>query len=266
MYKIGEFSKVTKLTVKALRYYDEEGILKPSYRADNSYRYYDENDFAKANRIVLLRDLSFSIAEIKEILTNCDNPDDLSYYLSEKQELIVEQIKMEKELIQKIGLYLEPQETGAGRMNYQIEFKEFQPMTVLSIRFKGKYSDVGKYIGTIYQEAGGKTAGGPFCCYYDDEYKEEAEIELCVPTKGLLRGVRTSAKRLPEIKAVCTTHIGSYESLNLAYKALLDYAHEHSLKLGLPSREIYHKGPGMIFKGNPNKYVTEIVIPVEQEN
>jgi effector-binding domain-containing protein len=57
----------------------------------------------------------------------------------------------------------------------------------------------------------------------------------------------------------------SYETLNLAYKAVLDYAKEHSLECKLPSSEIYHKGPGMIFRGNPNKYVTEIVIPIEQE-
>lgn len=49
----------------------------------------------------------------------------------------------------------------------------------------------------------------------------------------------------------------------MAYKAILDYAGEHDLKCLTPSREIYLKGPGMIFKGNPNKYVTEIIIPIE---
>ncbi len=41
MYKISEFSRITNLTVKTLRYYDEEGILLPSHRdAYNGYRYY----------------------------------------------------------------------------------------------------------------------------------------------------------------------------------------------------------------------------------
>ena len=45
MYKIGEFSKITGLTVKALRYYDEQEILVPSIRCDFSYRIYCEQDF-----------------------------------------------------------------------------------------------------------------------------------------------------------------------------------------------------------------------------
>ena len=174
-------------------------------------------------------------------------------------------IKRKKELMKKIDLYLQPQEMEVGSMNYQIELKEFEALTVASIRYKGKYSDVGKYIGTIYKEAKGKTSGAPFCCYYDDEYKEEADIELCVPVSGKVAGVNITTKQLPKIKGISVTHIGSYETLHLAYKAVLDYASEHDLECLLPSREIYHKGPGMIFRGNPNKYVTEIVIPVEQE-
>ena len=148
-------------------------------------------------------------------------------------------------------------------MNYKVELKEFEALTVAAIRFKGKYSDVGKYFGAIYKEAKGKTCGEPFCYYYDDDYKEEADIEACIPTKGLVTGTNVIAKQLPKIRAICTTHTGSYETLNLAYKAVMDYAKEHSLTSVLPYREIYHKGPGMIFRGNPNKYVTEIVIPIE---
>lgn len=265
MYKISEFSKITNLTVKALRYYDDENLLKPSYRGDNSFRYYGEDDYNKAMLIVLLRALDFSISEIRDILQNCDNPDDLSYYLSEKQSMIAEQIKKEKELIEKIDLYLKPKEAEAIRVEYKIDFKEFDAITVSSIRFKGKYGDVGQYFGTIYKEVKGKAAGGPFCCYYEDEFKEEADIEICVPTKGVVTGKHTTSKQLPPIKAICTTHIGSYDTIHLAYKALLDYAKEHGIQCKVPSREIYHKGPGMIFKGNPSKYVTEIAIPIYQE-
>ncbi|KJS21723.1 MAG: MerR family transcriptional regulator [Clostridiaceae bacterium BRH_c20a] len=265
MYKISEFSKITNLTVKALRYYDEQNLLKPS-RADNSYRYYYEDDFSKARIIFLLRNLDFSISEIRDILINCDVPDDLSYYLSEKQMMITEQIKKETELIQKIDLYLKPKKLEEISMEYKINFKEFAAITVSSIRFKGKYSDVGKYIGTIYKEVKGKAVGEPFCCHYDDDFKEDADIEICVQTKGTVTGKHTKSKQFPPIKAICATHIGGYDTINLAYKALLDYAKEHDIECKVPSREMYHKGPGMIFKGNPNKYVTEIAIPIVQED
>lgn len=266
MYKISDFSKITNLTVKALRYYDEEKILTPSYRhEENSYRYYDENDFKKAELIVLFRNLDFSISEIRDVLTNCENISDLSYYLEEKKNMIERKIDEEKEIIRKIDLCIPLKHMEEKCMDYKIEVKEFQPVTVATIRFKGKYSDVGEYFGKLYKAVKGNSSGKPFSCYYDAEFKEEADIELCVPTTKLISDTSITAKKLPAIKAICTTHIGSYETLNLAYKALFDYASSHNVKCIIPSREVYIKGPGIIFKGNPNKFVTEIILPFESE-
>lgn len=266
MYKISDFSKITKLTVKALRYYDEENILKPSYRdKDTSYRYYDEKDFQKARLIAMLRGLDFSISEIKDVLSGCCDPDDLSYYLEEKRRMIESRISKEKELIDKISLYIKTNNTEGVSMEYKIMVKEIAPVTVASIRYKGKYSDVGAYIGKIYRAVKNKAAGAPFNCCYDSEFKEEADIEICVPTTELISDSSISAKELPGIKAVCTTHKGSYDRLNLAYKALLDHAKDNNVSCLTPSREIYIKGPGMIFRGNENNYITEVVIPVEED-
>lgn len=265
MYSIGEFSKITRLTAKALRYYDEEGLLIPSCRGPNGYRLYDEADFARAERIALLRELDFSIAEIREILTHCESAGDLSYYLQEKQGMIARQIERERKRMEQIGLYLHPVKQEAVEMKYEIAGKELPPQTMLSVRFQGKYPDVGRYIGGLYREAKGKAAGPPFCLYYDEEYRETADIELCLPTRGLLSESKATARELPGARVLCVTHTGSYETINLAYKALLDAARERGLRCLAPSREIYRKGPGLIFKGNPNRYVTEIAIPVEEE-
>jgi len=265
MYKISDFSKITNLTLKALRYYDEEGMLAPAYRNEqNSYRFYNEKDFEKAQLIALLRDLDFSISEIKEVLAHCEDPEDLSYYLEEKKVLIEGKIIREKALIHKIALQMKERNREDVSMSYRVEVKEIAPVIVASIRYKGKYSEVGTYIGKIYKAVKNNSAGAPFNCYYDAEFKEEADIELCVPTTKLVQDSQITAKTLPAIKGICTTHIGGYDKLNLAYKALFDYANEHHLQCTTPSREVYLKGPGMIFKGNENSYVTEIIIPFEE--
>ncbi len=264
MYRISDFSRITNLTVKTLRYYDEEHILVPSYRDnENSYRYYGENDFQKARLITMLRAFDFSISEIRDVLANCDSPGDLSYYLEEKKNMIEGNIAREKELIRKISLYIEPKNMEETGMSYQIEVREIAPVTVACIRYRGKYSDVGMYIGKLFKAVKNNKAGVPFNCYYDAEFKEDADIELCVPTTKQIEDGGVSAKKLPAIKAVCTTHKGGYDTLNLAYKALLDYAGEHAVTCLTPAREVYVKGPGMIFKGNPNNYITEIIIPFE---
>lgn len=264
MYKIGEFSKITKLTVKTLRYYDEQNILNPSYRdEETSYRYYSEEDFKKAELIQILRNLEFSISEIKDLLNSYESKSDLAYYLKEKKEIIEKKIQQEKLLLKKIDLYINLDKEEVFSMSYEIKIKDFEPVKVASIRFKGKYSDVGKYIGKIYKAIKGKALGEPFNCYYDSDYTEEADIELCVPTSEVFEDDEVIIKQLPRIRAITTIHKGDYESLNKAYKSILDYAKDKNYKCLTPSREIYIKGPGKIFKGNPNNYITEIIIPIE---
>ncbi len=266
MYKISDFSKITNLSVKALRYYDEEQILAPSRRdQETGYRYYSGEDFQKAQLITLLRSLDFTISEIKEVLSNSSDTADLSCYLEEKRRMIEARVRGEKELIKKINLYIKPKDREEISMNYQIEKKEIEPVVVASIRYKGKYSDVGKYIGMLYKAVRGNAAGPPIQLYHDADYvEEEADLELCVPTGKIISHPGVAGKKLPAVKAICTTHVGSYEKLHLAYKALVDYANEHQLNCSTPSREIYVKGPGMIFKGNEDRYVTEIIIPYEE--
>ncbi|BCN31760.1 MerR family transcriptional regulator [Anaeromicropila herbilytica] len=282
MYRIGEFSKITNLTVKTLRYYEEQGILIPSARAENDYRMYNNKDYERAQLINTLRKFDFSIAEMKDTLKNCENSEDLSYYLQEKKSLIKQNILKQKSLMKEIDHYLSPKSKEVNSMNqgssqvdnentqttgigskYTFEIKDIAPVKVASIRYQGSYQEVGKYIGTIYKAVKDKADGAPFNCYYDNEYKEIADIELCVPTKVLVSGNNITAKQLPRIKALCTTHIGGYDTLNVAYKAIFDYIRENNISYMLPVREIYRKGPGMILKGNPDHYVTEILVPIE---
>jgi DNA-binding transcriptional MerR regulator len=266
MYKISDFSKITTLSVKTLRYYDEEQLLTPTWRdTETAYRYYSEEDFRKAQLIVLLRSLEFSISEIREVLEHCVDPSDLPCYLKEKREKIEERIHKEKALIKKLNLYIKPTDREEISMSYQIEEREIAPILVASIRYKGKYDEVGKYIGTLFKAVKGDGCGAPIQLYHDSEYMEEgADLELCIPTKKAVRHQDVTAKKLPAVRALYTTHTGSYSKLNLAYKALMDYANVHQISFITPSREIYVKGPGMIFKGNEDGYVTEIIMPYEE--
>lgn len=71
MFKIGEFSKLTQVTVRMLRYYDEMGLLKPA-KIDSltGYRMYSSEQILVLNKIIYLRDSGFSVAEIASTLDN----------------------------------------------------------------------------------------------------------------------------------------------------------------------------------------------------
>lgn len=261
MYRIGDFSKITNLTIKTLHYYDEEGILVPSSREENGYRYYDERNFETAALIVFLRDLDFGIAEIKNLLAAYKSEADLSHFLNAKKSMIERRIRKDEELIKKIDRFIKPKNM-LHTTEYAIELKNIEPINVAFIRYKGRYQDTGDYLSKIYKGLKGHATKSPFNCYYESGYNETADIEVCVPTNKIINTDRIKTKKLPGIKALCTVHRGSYEFFNFAYKALLDYASKNKLECGLPTREIYHKGPGLLFIGNTDEYITEIMVPV----
>ena len=69
MFTIGEFSRITQLSVKALRLYHEREILIPSKIDEwNNYRYYDQANVQKAHVIKYLRDMQFGLDDIQELL------------------------------------------------------------------------------------------------------------------------------------------------------------------------------------------------------
>lgn len=262
MYQISQFSKISGLTVKALRYYDEQGILKPSYRDKNTlYRYYDENNLKKAQLIRLLRSLDFSISEMREALEMVNNETDFTYILQEKIAAINENILREKELIKKINGYLSPDAAKITSQTYEITLEEIPTILAASIQFTGKYSEIGEHIPFLYKAVQENVNGAVINCYYDEECMEQADMELFLPVKKQVSANTVNCRYLPAVKAVCTTHYGSHEMLHFAYKALFHYVNEHGISVITPFREIYVKGPGMVFKGNPQNYVTKILFP-----
>ncbi|BDX05502.1 Zn(2+)-responsive transcriptional regulator [Planctobacterium marinum] len=68
MYKIGQLAKAENITVEALRFYDQQGILSPGLRADNGYRLYSEDDRVRLRFIQSAKNLGFTLKEVKELL------------------------------------------------------------------------------------------------------------------------------------------------------------------------------------------------------
>ena len=65
LYKIGDFSKIVNLPIKTLRYYDEYGLLEPSYVDEfTGYRYYNDTYISECKLIILLKSLDFTLEEI----------------------------------------------------------------------------------------------------------------------------------------------------------------------------------------------------------
>lgn len=151
-------------------------------------------------------------------------------------------------------------------MKYEIEIRDIEPIRVAYMRYKGIATEANKIFPNVFKAIMGKTNGAPFFSYIMMNPETRiGEIELCVPTAEVPNGNGIEVKEMPRIKAVCVTHTGSYETLAQAYAAIDRYAAENEILLQPPFREVFIKGPGMVFKGNPDKYITEILFPIKED-
>ena len=94
-YSIGEFARLASVSSKTIRFYQQEGILKPSYIKENGYRYYEDEDIIKLQKIVALRYIGLPIKEIKEVLRE------------ERSDQILNSLELQKQLIQQKILNLQ---------------------------------------------------------------------------------------------------------------------------------------------------------------
>jgi effector-binding domain-containing protein len=148
--------------------------------------------------------------------------------------------------------------------SFQVEEKTLQPQLIAGYRMKGKYSDCGKGFALLGRAVGRYICGKSFCLYYDCEYRDgDADIETCFPIRKEVRADGISVRTLAGGSCLSLIHRGPYHQLGRSYEKILRAANQRKAKIALPTREVYLKGPGMIFKGNPNRYLTEIQLPFE---
>jgi DNA-binding transcriptional MerR regulator/DNA gyrase inhibitor GyrI len=261
LFSIGEFSRITGLTVKALRFYHEEGVLVPAeVHPATGYRYYTDGQVDTARAVRLLRELEFPVKEIREMLVQQREQEEVVEALRRHKALLEERIKKQRQAVHLLQNFIaaERQNTVMTGMP-QVEEKMVPAMLVAGMRKKGKYGEVGPLFGKLCRGAGSAVAGPPMTLYYDMEYKEnDADFEACVPLKKKKEIAGADVRELCGGKCVSLMHKGPYEELHNSYQRIMTYIKEKGYQVTAPPREIYLKGPGMIFRGNPKKYVTEI--------
>lgn len=269
MFTIGEFSKLAGLTVKALRFYHQEGVLIPS-RVDpeTGYRYYDARQVDKARVITTLRGLEFSLEEIRTILSDFDDDGDILDHLGRHRLNIQERLRQYRALAVQLDQIIQREREArmfSESATFEVEEKTLPPMLVAGVRMKGRYQECGKGFAKIGKAMWRQVSGKCFLLHYDCEFKEnDADFEACMPLKSAKAVDGIFVRELPGGKCVALLHKGPYEELSRSYAKIMEYIKANGYEIVMPTREVYLKGPGMIFRGNPKKYLTEIQMLIKQ--
>ena len=269
MFRIGDFSRLSFVTVKTLRYYDEIGLLKPvSVDRFTGYRYYSADQIPRLNYIVALKNFGLSLDEIATFINDDLTPAQMRDVFILKQAELRRRVDEEKRRLEQVENLLVQIEQNGKMPDYQVVIKKIEPQLIASIRAViPTYGDVGSLYQELMQQvfgSGGRPAGPTIYIGHDPEFKEanpdvEAGIPIAAPIPA---GGRVKVYELPGIdQAACIVYKGPYENISRAYSFVMSWVEGNGYRITGPDREHYITGPAET--QNPAEYVTEIQFPVE---
>lgn len=265
---IGRFARMSRLSIRALRFYAEQGLLVPA-RVDPSsgYRYYDRVQANRAEAIRILRLIDMPLDEIRELLAD-DDPDRTGKRLASHRERLRERMAEQDRMLRFLEQLIE---RGGSIMPYEVTIKNVPPQPVASLTTHTNLRAVGDAVGRGFatlaqgvQAAGTRPTGAPFVIYHDvmDE-QHEGRIEICFPVPA---GVTAPAgevtfKEIPGGTVAATTHRGPYAEISPAYHYVTGWIQDNGHQTTGGPREVYLNDPQTVA---PEELLTEVQFPIEE--
>lgn len=262
---IGRFSTICRLSPKALRLYDEMGLLVPALVDPASgYRYYSVSQALEAERIRLLRSLEVPLEEIGQYV-RASGPSAAREVLERHRARLEARVEQYRAMLAELEqLAIRPASA------YEVRTKALAPQQVLSTRMRARLADLGdagpRAFGELIAHLGRAQAqpvGPLFALYHGPEFDEEAvDVEWCVPVDRPVSGQgHMGGRELPGGTVAYTLHAGPYDALGpAAYAALQSWMQEHGHESDGPPREVYLVGTCQARE--PAAYRTELQWPI----
>jgi DNA-binding transcriptional MerR regulator/effector-binding domain-containing protein len=251
MLTIGDFSRMTHLSVKALRHYHDMGVLEPAaVDPFTGYRSYDTSQVGSAQVIRRLRDLGMPLDSIAAVLAAPDLE-------ARNREIAAHLTRMERQLEQTQAsvaalraLLTGPAERPA------IELRAIPAVTALAVRQVVDAADLTEWGSGAFDalaaalSAAGLTAAGPYGALYPGDFfeLERSEITAFLPVTvggaspgggGLEPTGRVRLVEIPAVEAAVAVHAGAFSEIDRTYGTLVEVVAERAIGVDGPIREYY---------------------------
>ncbi len=266
LYRIGLFAQMNRITVKALRFYEEQGLLLPAkIDGESGYRYYTMSQMETLHRILALKEAGLTIEDMKHL----DASGDERSFLLRKKNAILEKIAQLTLQLSRIDGYLM---AGGNSLAAPVMVKTIPETVCAVMRCRiDSYDalfDIMPELGGYMEEAGCVCALPEYCfTQYLEPGFQEAQIlvEVCeaVTEKKADRG-SLRFRTIPETRAACIYHKGSYRDFPKTYEVILRYIEENGYEICGNIRESYIDG--VWNKDSEDEWLSEIQIPVVKKS
>ena len=265
LYKIGMFAAMNHVTVKALRFYEEQGLLMPALiHPETGYRYYTLSQMAVLHQITALKLAGFTLEEIAHINSGADEE---AVLLKKKAELLAKIADLTRQIAVVDG-YLSKKKTD---LSAPVLIKTIPETTVAYMRIRlesyDSLFDRMPEMGVLMEKAGCKCALPEYCFtgYLEPGYRDgDILVEICESVVAAKKETgELRFKTLPEVQAACIFHKGSYRTFPESYEAVLRYIEENGYEIAGEIRESYIDG--VWNKDDESQWLSEIQVPVRRK-
>jgi len=240
---VGEFSRMTHLSVKTLRHYHQVGLLEPAeVNPSTGYRYYLSNQVPTAQVIRRLRDLEMPVAEVKEVLGTSETSA-RNALIAGHLDRLEDQLARTHDAVESLrNLLQHSAETPA------VEHRTMPAVPAVGIQQTVDREDVLSWwqgaLGELHAtvRAQGLQATGPSGGLYGSELFQHGrgEATVFIPVDGVVRSVgRVVPFTVPPAELAVLVHHGSLDEADITYGELGAYATTHEISIEGPLREYY---------------------------
>lgn len=262
MYKIGEFSRLCRVSVKTLRYYDELGILKPDYIDKfTGYRYYEASKLLLFNKLMALKEIGFSLDEIKVYFNSKMNENIMELINKKRQEFcaLVEETQLKINRIDMLSDFISQE---GGDMGANVIIKQTDDIKIVTerdvLKNRGQIAEKIDSLKNYLIQSDIKLGNLLIVINHDTEYCEEnLDLEIGIEIIGQLKGTsdiktKTIGNSDTVAAIICAN---TKDDIEKAYSSLLFYLDNNFYQAAGSFHEIYHDG-----------YTVEIRLPVHKKS
>ncbi len=249
---IGNFARATRLSQKALRLYDQLGVLSPNYvEPESGYRYYHADQLREARLIRMMRQMGMPLATIRQVLAAV--PAEAELLVQDHVHAMEAQVAQARRMVHDVMSEFRKEERT---MSLEVSVRTVASQPVVSTTGRVRVGQLEHHIrgslDTLYrfvQERGAVPAGAAFGLYHGTINEEDdGPIEVCVPVREELpgNGVVTS-RTMPGGQVASVTLHGAeceFPEILKGYDVVYDWIRQNGYQVENSPRETWHSVPG----------------------
>ena len=273
MLRISDFAQLTRVSPKALRHYHRLGLLKPDKVDDDTgYRYYSAAQLPRLNRILVFKELGFSLEEIGRLLTEDIALEEIRGMLRLKRSQIEQQLQQDRDRLIRVETRLQELEQEKTMSDYDVLLKPVEAQLVAAtVGVIPNYQDCEPIFDRLFERVysyayskGLKKVGYGISIYHDTKLRNcNIPVEVAAAIfEEIPDDEQIWIYQLPEVETMASViHQGAFTGLGQAYNALLAWIENNSYRIVGSTREIYLQYER---DGDPERYITEVQVPLEK--